>query len=636
MASDAPLALAGDFAPASAQAWRSAVDRALSRDAAKLSAEERDDLFAKRLVAKTYDGIAIRPLYTRADALPVEAETLPGAPPFWRGTTAFGATLGGWEVRSRVALEGDGTATAARVLEELEGGASAILLETRGREPDVELLDHALKGVYLELAPIVLDAGEDTPGWARTLMDLWQRRGVLDTAARGGFGDDPLGRFARCGDARVLSAALDDATALARTCATRFPGVCALVADGSVIHDAGGSDVEELGGAVAACVAYLRALTASDLGIECALAQIELRLAATADQFLTIAKLRAARRLWDRVAEVCGASAARRGPALHAQISHAMLTRYDPWVNLLRATVAGFAAGVGGACSVTLAPFDLRARHEPSELGRRMARNAQTILIEEAQLGRVIDPGGGSWYLESLTREVAERGWAWFQEIEAAGGLIAALEAGLVQHRVAATRAARARNLAHRRQAITGVSEFPNVAEAIEPPPEVPRGAENPNSAFAPIHYADAFEALRLRADIFARETGGRPRVFLAALGPLAEHTPRATFAKNLFEAGGIEAVEVGTVTACDAAERFRTSAARLACLCTSDERYAEEAEAVARALAAAGATRIYVAGAAETLRASLEAAGVSEFVAKGCDAVEVLARALDAAGVPR
>lgn len=220
---------------------------------------------------------------------------------------------------------------------------------------------------------------------------------------------------------------------------------------------AGGSAAEELGASLATGVAYLRALTEAGLGVDEACAQLEFRYAATADQFLTIAKLRAARRLWARVAEVCGAAGAQRQ---HAVTSSVMMTRRDPWVNMLRTTLACLGAGVGGADSVTVLPFD-HALGLPDAFARRIARNTSTILLEESHLARVIDPAGGSWYVERLTAELADAAWAFFQEIERSGGQAAALRSGMIGERLASTWAARSRDLARRKEPVTGVSEFP-------------------------------------------------------------------------------------------------------------------------------------------------------------------------------
>ncbi len=307
-----------------------------------------------------------------------------------------------------------------------------------------------------------------------------------------------------------------------------------------------------------------------------------------------------------------------------------MMTARDPWVNLLRTTLACFAAGVGGADAVTVQPFDARLGL-PDDFARRIARNTQALLVEEANVARVIDAAGGSWYVESLTEELAQSAWAWFREIERAGGFAAALGAGLIADRLAATRARRADDIAHRRAPITGVSEFPNLAEKL--PVRQPAPAE-PGGGLPRIGYAEEFEALRDRSDAHPV----RPRIFLATFGPVAAHTARASFAANLFQAGGIETVRAGDPssaapaagTSTDPAEiaaAFSASGATVACLCSTDKLYADHADAVAAALKAAGATRVWLAGKGQY-------ATVDGHVHAGCDAVDVLRTTLTELGV--
>jgi methylmalonyl-CoA mutase len=635
---DEPLTLASDFPAPTRDEWLHAVEHVLLK-----GRDEGPDAFTKaferRLVTTTYDGISIPPLFTADDAVDPDRIGFPGSSPFVRGARAAGRR-DGWDVRQRVDVADDGTAAAPLVLAELEGGASSLLLGLHDAPSvDVEVLDRALTSVLLDLAPVVLDSGPRVVEAAEAFLALCVRRGI-SAGALGGLGLDPFGAYASTGGASDLGSALDAAVLLAGRCLTDFPGVRAFTIDATRYHDAGGADAEELGCALAAGVATARALVASGLDVEAAFRQLEFRLAATADQFLTIAKLRAARRLWARVAEVAGASTDAGAQLQHAVTSTAMMSRYDPWVNLLRATVAAFSAGIAGADAVTVEPYDHVRTVDGSELGRRLARNTQAVLVEESNLARVIDPAGGSWYVERLTDDLARAAWAWFQEIEQAGGIAAALERGVVQRRIADTWEQRSRNLAHRRDPLTGVSEFPDINEdppAPEPEPEpepVPR-TERVFAALPAVRYAGAFERQRARTDSHLVATGARPSTFLAALGPASVHTTRVMFAKNLFEAGGIRTVagsgEIGDVVA-----EYRASGAALACICSDDATYVDYAEETARALHAAGAARVSLATKPGTNRAALEAAGVDEFVFAGCDALAVITGALDTLEIAR
>jgi methylmalonyl-CoA mutase len=367
----------------------------------------------------------------------------------------------------------------------------------------------------------------------------------------------------------------------------------------------------------------LRALTESGLSVDSALRVVEFRYAVTADQFLSIAKLRAARRVWDRIAELSGASADRRGQRQHAVTSAAMMTRRDPWVNLLRTTIACFAAAVGGAEAITVVPFDA-AIGLPDELSRRIARNTQSVLHDESSLARVIDAAGGSWYIESLTDALAGAAWSRFTAIERAGGALAALDDGMIEGMLAAARDQRADDIAHRRAPITGVSEYAYVDEEPVVRPAAPVAPSG--GPLAPQRYAQGFEALRDRAD--AAES--RPVVFLAALGPVAAHRARVGFAANLFQAGGIEPVvgigDIGDIG--DIVAAFRASGSTVACLCSANRLYADVAAPAAEALRAGGATHIWLAGPPG------DVPGVDGYLFTGVDALDVLRTTLDELGV--
>lgn len=553
--------------------------------------------------------------------------------------------MAGWEVRQYHA-DPDPARAAEAVLADLEHGGGSVWLTLGEAGLPVSALPTVLRDVYLDLAGVVLDAGPQTKAAAERFFQLLAERAVANEAATGSLGADPLGLLARTGGAAdsaddtgadATTARLAEAAELAARCHRDYPGLRALTVDALAYHEAGASPAQELGAALATGVAYLRELTAAGLSVDAAAGQLEFRFAATEDQFLTIAKFRAARRLWARVAEVSGVSPQAAAQRQHAVTSAVMMTARDPWVNMLRTTVATLAAGVGGADAVTVLPFD-SALGLPDAFARRIACNTQAILLEESHLGRVIDPAGGSWYVEQLTEELAQAAWAWFQEIERAGGLRAALDSGLIGERIAATWAERSARLAKRREPITGVSEFPNLGEqplVREPAPHLP-GRARPGGGLPRVRRAEAFEALRDRSDAHLAATGSRPRLFLAALGPASAHTARATFAANLFQAGGIETVlAAGTEPAALAAE-FTASGATTACLCSSDTLYAELGETVAGALKAAGAGTVLLAGRPGEQREAYQRAGVDEFVFAGGDAVALLTSLLDQIGVAR
>ncbi len=471
MTSADQLRLASEFNPATSDQWQALVEKVLRRSSTTADA----------LVSETYDGFALEPLYTAADAS-VEPG-FPGLPPFTRGGRPDGAVAAGWDVRQQHAHP-DPAVTRQAVLTDLEHGVTSLWLVAGQAGVPVDALPDVLADVYLDLAPVTLDAGADAVAAAQALLDLHEDKGIRASQVRGNLGADPIGLRARTGEAQDL----EGAAAWAAGIAERYVNLRSVVVDALPYHEAGSSDGQELGYALATAVAYLRALTDAGLTVDDAARRLEFRLAATADQFGTIAKLRAARRLWARVAEVSGTNTA---VPQHVVTSTTMMTRRDPWVNMLRTTLACFAAGAGGADAVTVQPFDT-AIGLPDAFARRIARNTQSILVEESRVAGVIDPAGGSWYVERHTDELAKAGWAVFQQVERAGGIVTALDDGEVAEAVAAVRDARTQRLQANDEVITGVTVFPDKHEkplTRDPAPAPPSGG------LPRVRYAEPFEA---------------------------------------------------------------------------------------------------------------------------------------------
>ena len=393
------LVLAGEFPAVTRQQWQSLVSKVLK--GAGGDAPERE------LTTVTADGIEIAPLYVAPQDRP--DPSFPGQTPFVRGRTAAG-NRGGWDVRQRHEHP-DPVVAREQIMEDLDGGVSSLWLGLDDGQIPIDALPDVLAEVYLDLAPVVLDAGGRFGQAAEVFLGTAAHRGVAADALTGCLGADPLGVLARTGAGADDGADLAAAAALAGRCSAEFPGLRAIVVDALPCHDAGGTDAQELGYALAAGVEYLRAMRAAGLSGAESFGQIEFRLAATADQFATIAKLRAGRRVWARVAQQCGVTSG--GQRQHAVSSWPMLTRRDPWNNILRTTLACFGAGLGGADAVTVIPFDA-ALGQPDRLARRVARNLHAVLVEESHVARVIDPAGGSWYVEDLTEQLARRAWTCF------------------------------------------------------------------------------------------------------------------------------------------------------------------------------------------------------------------------------
>ncbi|MFI5776314.1 methylmalonyl-CoA mutase family protein [Nocardia sp. NPDC051570] len=610
----------GDRVPGYA-AWRQGVAGVLAK-ARRVEPAALGDEPERLLAVSTYDGLTVSPLYTRRDELP--EQPLPGQFPFVRGNDATRDVRRGWYVSARFGGP-DAAAVNRQILGGLDNGVSAVWLGVGAHGVAVAELPIAVDGLLFELAPLTLEAGADTTEAAARLFSILDE---YQTPQRDGIhvilGAAPLtNRFAGVADID-----LDGTVALARHACARPETVRTVVVSGEVFHNAGASDAQELGAAIAAGLAYLRAFTEADIDTLDALRQLSFRFAATDDQFATIAKFRAARRLWARVAHELGAPDLGNAPQ-HAVTSAAMMTQRDPWVNMLRTTLAAFGAGVGGADLVTVLPFD--SALPPGELevsqafSDRMARNTQLLLLEESHLGFVQDPGAGSWYVESLTDALAAAAWEFMREIERAGGYRAALDSGLLAERIAETRTTRDSDVAHRKTAVTGVNEFPNLGEK-----PLSEAARTPGGI---ARYGASFERLRDRSDAYLTAHGTRPSALLVPLGPVAENNVRVMFTANLLASGGIETMNPGVLGIDAIAAAATESGASLAVLCGSDARYGAEAGAAVDRLRAAGIVTVLLAG-PEKAVADLDGAQRPDgFLTARMDAVAGLSELLDKLG---
>lgn len=607
------LALAAGFPQPTAEAWRKLVEAAL-----------KGSPFA-RLFSTTYDGLRIDPLAARRG----DTQPIPGR-----------AGAAAWQVQARIDHP-DPVAAQEIACEEVENGATGLSFVFAGAAGDYgfglpareEVLARVLDGldlgaglaVELELSP-----------HAEAAVDAALARGVPSLltacAARFRLGHDPLGAMALAGGAaRPWSEqAPHFARRLAALALAGFDQQKLAAADGRIVHNAGGSEAQELAFVLSAALAYLRALEAEGVALESARHMIFFRLAADADQLLTIAKFRALRKLWAGVEAACGLAPA---PAfVCAETAWRMMAQRDPHVNILRATVAVFAAALGSADAIAVLPFTA-ALGLPDAFARRIARNIQLVLLEESQLEKVADPAAGSGAFEDLTDQLCRSAWSNFQEIESAGGAGAALASGLIQGKVAAIRTRRMSRLACGKEPLTGVSIFANLDEVR--PTTVLRqdGREEKLEPLSPIRLARPFEALRDASDRHFAATGRRPKIFLACLGNEADFTARATFATNFFAAAGIEAMaKAGNSSTFG--ESIKASGALLACLCGTDKAYEGEAPASAGSLRAAGARHVYLAGRPGGQETALRAAGVQTFIYAGCDALATLRMAYDILGI--
>jgi methylmalonyl-CoA mutase len=604
------LPLGDDFPKATRDEWRELVDAVLKGAP------------FERLTSRSRDGLTIEPLYARAR----DAHAIAGRP----GGEA-------WAIMQRVDHP-DPAAANAQALEDLANGATGLVLVFAGSvsangfglDGSPSALERVLDGIDLDGGPVVdLNLSPSTRSAARDLAKLIKERGTDPASVDVRLSINPIGGFAATGRSARNWKELAPyfAGMIGEFAGDGFRGPFA-VADGRVIHNAGGSQAQELAFALASAVAYFRAFEASGMPLDRAYDAIYFRLAADADQFLTTAKFRALRKLWSRVGAASGLSPDKA--VVTAETAWRMMTRRDPYVNILRNTIAVVAAGLGGADAITVLPHTA-ALGLPDAFARRVARNTQLVLLEESNLARVGDPAAGSGAFEAITEQLCRAAWTQFQEIERAGGAWAALESGLIQRNVAAVRAERENAVARGEDILTGTNAFPDLDEM---PPAVlagpPRNVADETPAQSTVEplprlrLAEPFERLRDRSDSISTATGARPKIFLATLGKPAEFTARANFARSFFEAGGIETVTgEGFTGRAEMIAALKRSGARLACLCSSDEVYAREAIEAAQALAPL-TKHLYLAGRPKE-HAGLKDAGVGTFIHAGCDAIETL-----------
>ncbi|WP_417684766.1 methylmalonyl-CoA mutase subunit beta [Roseibium sp.] len=645
-----------DFLSNSEADWNAAVEKALKGAP------------IERLTRKTEEGLPVAPLYPgRPDVLAQKAR----------------AAQAPWTIFQRIDVP-DPREANQQILEDLNGGAGGLDLvfgtshvAQEGQGLKIETLadmEALLDGVFLDLVKIRVDGAYAGPAFLAMLVALIEKKGVDPSSVDVALGADPVATLAFRGRFNVpidtwWKRGVDGIWALENS------GIrsCFFSGDGRIWHQGGAGQSEELACVMASALEILRVLADSNLPADVWTRHLGVTLVAEADQVGTIAKVRAARRIWAAILDACGLE--QTPLPVHMQTSFRMLTNVDPWVNLLRNTVATFAAGVGGADSLTVLPHT-GSIGLPDGFARRLARNTQSILVEESRLHMVADPSAGSGAIEARTDQMTEQAWALLQEMEADGGILKSLEAGSIQARIRATQSAREKDIATRKRPITGVSEFPSLTEktvatlsrssddieslreALEvcAPGEGERFnafkkaftegediarllphamASEPALVVTPLHcsrLAEPYEALREAANT---AVGGMPGIFLACLGSLSQFTARATWTSNAFAAGGISSLggeAVADLTAL--VEAFKASGARSACLVSSDAIYAEQAEAAARSLKEVGADHLYLAGKPGDKEAALREAGVDTFIYAGCNLLDLLREAHSRTGV--
>lgn len=660
--------------------------------------------FDKKLVTQTYEGIAIQPIYRREDLAGIPyLGTEPGQAPYLRGTRGDNM----WDVAQEIPYGLPDIYNQA-LRNDLERGQTAINITldqaTRhGIDPDEAMAGEAalcgvsivtqedfedlLGGVDLWRVPLFLEGGSGALPLFALLVAHLGKHGRTD-ALRGALEYDPLAELVADGSLpHSLDTAFKQMALVTKWAARNTPYFTTIGVQTHVYHNAGATASQELAFALATGVEYLRQMEKQDIRPEDAAAQMRFGFSISTDFFMAIAKFRAARLLWSRVVTASGGYAKAARMKIHARTSIWNKSRLDPYVNMLRNTTEAFAAVAGGCDSMHVAAFDEVVR-PPDEFSRRVARNTQIILRDECHFEHVIDPAGGSYYVETLTKQLADKAWTIFQEIETAGGMAKALKDGVPQKMVNTVAAKKAEAVAQRRNSVIGVNVYANpketpldtcdlefvtrqkkraiyasnhrlspgqaaqtavlarLGEILSTEPgnifdtavaaalkgatlgelsRVIRAGDEEKAAVEKLPSRRASEPFeKLRAAV---EAAGKSRVFLANMGPLRQHKARADFSTSFFQAGGFAIEEnTGFQTVSQAADAALKSKARVVIICSTDETYPEIVPALAGLLKASEPkTLVVVAGFPKDHIETFKAAGVDEFIHIRANCYEVL-----------
>lgn len=524
------------------------------------------------LTSQTVEGIEIRPFYSQADIANLTyLSSQPGQPPYQRGTKRQAQP---WFITQTLPYATPQQFNHA-LLDDLRRGQTAVYLN-----PNITKMNHlpdlstALAGIDFATAPIFIGGGQASLPLVPLLAEHLQQTGQPLTAVQGGLFHDPLAELARNGG----TAADDLYEASAKLMgwgAENVPTFTMLAVDTAVYHNGGANGVQELAFALATGVTHIRSLQKHGFDIGQIASQLRFIFAIGGDFFMEIAKLRAARLLWAQVIAAFGGDATAQKMQIHGETGTTNKSRLDPHVNMLRTSAETFAASVGGADTITTTSFNQSFATEPDEFAQRIARNQQIILQEEVSLSQLIDPVGGSYFVEWLTDQLAQKAWTLFQDIEQQGGMLAALKSGTAQKMVAETAVSRATALAKRKDVLVGVNRYANVGEQFSVNSEQSPVSSLQVTPIKPIRLAEPFERLREWANDYAKGKGHPPHIFLANMGSLRQHKAHADFVRGFFEVGGFEMIDSQGFDSVEAAAKAVLDCGETAVvICSSDETY--------------------------------------------------------------
>ncbi len=573
--------------------------------------------YERKLVWRTSEGFNVRPYYRAENLEGIKfLGSQAGEFPYVRGTHAHNR----WFVHQTVTVECPQAAN-AEALQLLNAGVNSLgfAIEKEGfTAADLDLL---LKGITLSAVEVTF-CGQGMGNLAGIVIDKLEKEGIIEEVHMA-FVIDPLVKGLSCkGDfcsPNGEKCFAKIAALIERTKA--YKHIRIITVSAATFSNAGSTIVEELAFALSAGNEYLARLTDAGLSSEVAARKLRFSFAVTSNYFMEIAKFRAARLLWANIVKGYNPEKECAGKMLiHAQTSQWNQTAYDPYVNLLRGTTEAMSAAIGGVHSLEVTPFDA-SFETPTEFSKRIARNVELLLKHEAHFDQVVDPAGGSYYLENLTQSIAAEAWKLFLQIEEKGGYAEAYKAGFIKERISASAAAKDKNIATRRQTLLGANQYPNFTEVA--PKEVTIEAVTRPSAegntLAPYRGAMAFEQMRLHVD----RSGKEPKAFMLTCGSLAMARARAQFSCNFFACAGIKVQDNTFFKSIDEGVKAALeSKAQIVVVCSSDDDYAELAPKIKEAL---GGKAILVVAGAPACTPELEAQGITNFINVKSNVLETL-----------
>lgn len=596
--------LFAEFPPVSTQQWMD-----------KITADLKGADYNKKLVWKTNEGFDVQPFYRAENLAEVSfLNSLPGEFPFVRGTKK---TNNEWLVRQSIAVT-DLAEANKKALNYLMRGVDSLAFVFNGGDLSVADLDVLLKDVCLPAVEVNF-VGCCSKKATEAFVAYVKKAGYDLAEVKGSVEYDPFGKFAvtgvlRNGAEHVLANA---ASLIEQT--SEMKKFKTLAVNGKNFGNAGASAVQELGFSLAQGAEYLTALTEKGVEIDAVAKKLKFNFSVSANYFMEIAKLRAARLLWAQIVKAYGPKCECSAKmTIHAETGSWNKTVYDAYVNMLRTQTEAMSASIGGADSITVLPFNA-VYEQPTEFSDRIARNQQLLLKEESHISKIVDPAAGSYYIEELTASIAENAWKLFIDVQEKGGFIAAMREGFIQAEVKKMAAKRDGNVATRRENLLGVNQFPNFTEKVEgeldaavfaPVDLTAEGAEI--ETLKPYRGAQAFEALRYKTDVYSK-TNKRPLAFMLTIGNLAMRKARAQFACNFFAVAGFDVLDNnGFKTVEEGVEAAQKAGAAIVVICSSDDEYAEFAPAAFEAL---GGKAIFVVAGAPACTDDLKAKGISNFI---------------------